>query len=422
MGQRTRQRRNYQATAALGTTELPDDPLECATTASVSSRPTHRRLSTSLLRGGLCLLVGCAAHPRSAAPSDAQRPHDTCSDSRLSGGGALLRSPDGVDLWYRAAGPPNAPALVYLHGGPGYNAYAFERSAGKLLEASFRMVYVDQRGCGRSGFEGPDASYGMQPTLRDLEQLRTALGIEAWGIIAHSFGAIVAAEYIREHGSNVTGVVLVDMSPEVGRVLSHHIDVVDRIADSTFPERAAAIHTLSHARDTTVFARLQRLYELLGRVPVQLHLHYLSPSQQEAMDGIDVASGLSSCTSSRVAAAYAREGYLDDRPEQRALGVPALLLGGRASEVVGHDNLVRAGHLWGAKLEMVEGAAHFIYFDQPRVFADRVTDFFRGAGRASSPEARPLPMRKTGARPAPQRAPGQPDRALPHVGKRPGPV
>jgi len=329
-----------------------------------------------MLKGGLCLLLACAAHPRSAPPSDAQRSNDTCSDSRLSGGGALLRSPDGVDLWYRAVGPAHAPALVYLHGGPGYNAYTFERSAGKLLEASFRMVYVDQRGCGRSGFDGPDASYGMQHTLQDLEQLRAALGIETWGVIAHSFGAIVAAEYIRQHASSVDGVVLVDMSPEVGRVLGHHIDVIDRIADSAFPGQAAAVHKLSHARDMTVFDRLQRLYALLGRVPMQLHLHYLSRSRQEAMDGLDEASGLSSCTSSRVVAAYAREGYLDDRSDQRTLGVPALLLGGRASEVVGEANLVRAGRIWGAKLEMVEGAAHFIYFDQPRVFADRVTAFF----------------------------------------------
>jgi proline iminopeptidase len=344
--------------------------------------------------------VACSTHPPSTAPPDAQRPNDTCSDRRLSGGGSLLHAPDGVDLWYRAVGSPDAPALVYLHGGPGYNAYAFERSAGKLLEASFRMVYVDQRGCGRSGFEGPDASYGMQQTLRDLEQLRVALGIETWGVIAHSFGAIVAAAYIREHASSVDGVVLVDMSPEVGRVFSHHINVIDRIADRAFPDRAAAVHTLSHARDKTVFERLQRLYALLGRVPIQLHLHYLSPNQQEAMDGLDEASGLSNCTSSRVVAAYAREGYLDDRADQRALGVPALLLGGRASEVVGEDNLVRAGRLWGAKLEMVEGAAHFIYFDQPRVFADRVTAFFRSASSR-------FPSEGTSIAPAKRKRPGQ---------------
>jgi pimeloyl-ACP methyl ester carboxylesterase len=43
-----------------------------------------------------------------------------------------------------------------------------------------------------------------------------ALGIERWGRNGHSFGSIVAAEYIRQHSERVVGVVFVDMSPEGG--------------------------------------------------------------------------------------------------------------------------------------------------------------------------------------------------------------
>jgi proline iminopeptidase len=331
----------------------------------------------------------CASPPPAAAPVEAGSTVDACDVDRLSDGGRLLRLPDGVDLWHKVSGPESSPPLVFLHGGPGYDAYVFEHSAGERLETAFRMIYVDQRGCGRSGFEGREAQYGMQSTVEDFERLRAALGIERWGLIAHSFGSIVAAEYIRQHPERVVGVVLVDMSPEVGRVLSHHIEVIDGVADAAFAAQAEAVHAL--ARDTSrgAFERLEQLYAMLGRVPIQLRLHYPSEAAQQRMDALDAAAGWSRCTSSSVPAAYAREGYLDDRADTRALGVPALLVSGGASEVIGAENLARAARLWGAAPVVIDGAGHFVYFDRPQQFADVVTRFFerRGPGSAAQQSA-----------------------------------
>ena len=83
--------------------------------------------------------------------------------------------PDGTSVWYKLSGRPGAPVIAYFHGGPGYNAYAFEKSAGQLLEESFRVIYIDQRGCGRSGFESSEQSYGMRKTVEDIDQIRKAL-------------------------------------------------------------------------------------------------------------------------------------------------------------------------------------------------------------------------------------------------------
>ena len=45
-----------------------------------------------------------------------------------------------------------AEPLVFLHGGPGYNSYSFRALFGDRLEAMGRpVVYLDQRGSGRSG-------------------------------------------------------------------------------------------------------------------------------------------------------------------------------------------------------------------------------------------------------------------------------
>jgi proline-specific peptidase len=291
-----------------------------------------------------------------------------------------LTMPDGVRVWYKLAGREGAPVVAYLHGGPGYNAYVFEKSAGHLLEESLRVLYIDQRGCGRSGFEGPNEAYGMRKTVEDVERIRVAIGADRLGLIGHSFGGIVAAAYAHRFPKNVSGIVMVDTAPRVGRALAHQVQFLDGIANTAFPEKAAQIHTAVQAKET-VFATLQKLYEVIGRVPLQRRMHYASTAKQAEMEALDSASAVMGCTSERIVPAYKGEGYLGDAPPDVAtrLAVPSLLLAGRSSEVIGKENLEAAAQIWGAQLQWVDGAGHFVYFEKSREFADAVTRFFATA-------------------------------------------
>jgi hypothetical protein len=61
---------------------------------------------------------------------------------------------EGADLYVEQVGPADAPPVVFLHGGPGASAHAFREFLGDDLE-SYRMVYADQRGGGRSYADAP---------------------------------------------------------------------------------------------------------------------------------------------------------------------------------------------------------------------------------------------------------------------------
>jgi len=54
-----------------------------------------------------------------------------------------------ADLYVERVGPADAPAVYYLHGGPGYSSHSFRDLMGDELEA-YQVVYADQRGGGRS--------------------------------------------------------------------------------------------------------------------------------------------------------------------------------------------------------------------------------------------------------------------------------
>lgn len=287
--------------------------------------------------------------------------------------------PDGVSVWYKLQGRENAPVLAYLHGGPGYNSYAFEQSAGKLLEQSFRVLYIDQRGCGRSVFEGADSAYGMRHTVDDIDRIRTAIGVQKVAIIGHSFGGIVAAEYAHRFPDHVTRVVFVDTTPYVERALTQQIAFVDQIAAKAFAGNADEIHSLA-TRSGSAVARLRQIYALAGRKALQQRMHYASSDKQAEMEALDDASQMMGCNPSHAVAVLESEGYLSDTPPGIAmpLDIPALLIAGKESHVIGRENLEAAAKVWRAELLSVGAAGHFVYFEQPLAFAEIVTAWLHG--------------------------------------------
>jgi proline iminopeptidase len=115
-----------------------------------------------------------------------------------------------VELYFEDVGPEDAPVLVYLHGGPGYNSYSFRDLAGDGLE-HYRVIYLDQRGCGRSS-ELPDdpGLHTIDAFVDDIEQVRDFLGIDEWTLVGHGFGVVLALEYARNYREHSLRVVAIN--------------------------------------------------------------------------------------------------------------------------------------------------------------------------------------------------------------------
>jgi proline iminopeptidase len=105
----------------------------------------------------------------------------------------------GTHLYVEDSGPRNAPALVYLHGGPGVGSYEFSHYARASLSKRWRLIVFDQRGVLRSDPIGKDEKYGMDDLVADTDALRKALGIRRWSLLGHSFGGHYALRYALAH-------------------------------------------------------------------------------------------------------------------------------------------------------------------------------------------------------------------------------
>ena len=106
-----------------------------------------------------------------------------------------------VDQWVMIRGERRSnPALILLHGGPGFTETHFFRRFNAPLESAFTVVYWDQRGAGKS-FDRkiPPSSMTVEQFIADLDGLvdwvRKRLGQEKVAILGHSWGSVLGPLY-----------------------------------------------------------------------------------------------------------------------------------------------------------------------------------------------------------------------------------
>lgn len=110
-------------------------------------------------------------------------------------------------LTVRGKGEP----LLVIHGGPGLNhRYFIPHLAG--LEKNFTLIYYDQRACGLSDIPSTD-SISIKFLADDIDFIRKELKIEKLNILAHSWGAVLAAHYSLLYPGHVKRLILSNPSP-----------------------------------------------------------------------------------------------------------------------------------------------------------------------------------------------------------------
>src|SRR6266851_5140543 len=112
--------------------------------------------------------------------------------------GAKLR-PDGPRM-------QEAPTLLLLHGGPGFDHSSFKPVMSALADVA-QIIYLDHRGQGRSDRVAPDR-WTLQNWADDVRDFCDALEITRPVVMGHSFGGFVAMAYAARHPSHPGKLIL----------------------------------------------------------------------------------------------------------------------------------------------------------------------------------------------------------------------
>jgi len=287
-----------------------------------------------------------------------------------------------IRLHYFASGQ-GTPVLV-IHGGPGY-PFVKPWSGLEPLTGDHRFYYYDQRGCGESThpfdrFTGEtyfdnlqvlDRGLGMEVQIADIERIRQILGVDKITLVGHSFGAFMAALYAAEFPAHVQSLVLVSpaemlvMPPETGGLfplIRERLPVSERTAFDAFLKEYLNFNKIFSKSESDLTALNDRMGEYFQEA-------YGKP--------IPVAQGKSGGW--MVWAMYIDLGaHHDYRSQMTSTDFPVQIIHGADDLQPEKASRTYLEIYPDAQFEVIPGAGHFSFEEQPAAFAQAVGDFLAG--------------------------------------------
>ena len=111
----------------------------------------------------------------------------------------------GVLIYYKIVG--HGAPLMIVHGGPGASHDYFLPYLMTLARTN-KIVFIDERGSGRSEKLEDASKYTVENMVEDIEAVRQALNLGKISLMGHSFGGVLAQAYAFKYQKNLTHLIL----------------------------------------------------------------------------------------------------------------------------------------------------------------------------------------------------------------------
>ncbi len=271
----------------------------------------------------------------------------------------MLAHVNNTDLWYDTWG--SGPPLMLLHGGPGLDHTEFRPWVDSLSDY-FTLIFVDERGTGRSERVAPETATTAN-MVEDIEQLRQHLGYDRLALLGFSFGGFLALSYAAKYQAHLSHLLLVDTAPS-NAFISESEEMVRAFAS---PEIKAA---LDNEGSIASDADFRRVMEIEGPV----YYKDWTPREQamSARMNRDMIFGFEVSTwwGNNEMSQY------DMRPFLPKINVPTLVVVGRHDRITPVSQAeAMAQAIPGARLEIFEDSGHMTISEEQGRFNDLVREF-----------------------------------------------
>ena len=113
---------------------------------------------------------------------------------------------DGLTVFYREAGPADAPTLLLLHGFP--SASHMFRDLIPLLADDFHLVAPDLPGFGKSAMPAPaEFEYTFDHLAEVIDRFTEVIGLDRFAIYVFDYGAPVGFRIAARHPDRITAII-----------------------------------------------------------------------------------------------------------------------------------------------------------------------------------------------------------------------
>jgi proline iminopeptidase len=273
----------------------------------------------------------------------------------------MIPTPE-VDLAYETYGAAgNATPVIVANGGPGLShIYMLQNDVWTRISHNRQIVFYDQRGTGKSKQVKPDASWGMDAQVADMEAIRAKFGFQKFDLVGDSYGGLLAMAYASAHPEHIEKLILSDSAAPAWK------DIV-RVLPDVFPDVLEQIAAREKDSASSPNAADQRIRDHF------LMLFYSEANRDAYLAGVkDLGS-----TPPVSAAVQKATRTLDLTPELPKFKFPTLVITGR------YDMNVAPLTAWniykaipGAKFVVFEKSGHLPSYEEPDKYVTVVNQFF----------------------------------------------
>lgn len=270
----------------------------------------------------------------------------------------LVTLPDGYNINVEQVG--SGLPLIVLHGGPGLDHSMFRPYLDSLGD-EFRLLYVDERGQGRSERVDP-TTLSLEVFARDVDLLAEALELDGFALLGHSFGAIIATYH----------------ATELGTAVAYVISGGGDSSDALDADVEASLDALGDRRETIAAS-----WEAEKTVETEEQLKQLLRDQMPFHFYGDPPPGYAEETvgSPEVLRYFANIGYgaFDYRPKLSSVGKPTLIIVGEHDRTT-TPRAARALHegIPSSELVVIPDVGHMSFVEKSEPYVAAVRRFLSG--------------------------------------------
>jgi len=156
-------------------------------------------------------------------------PVASCQSQRLVPGEGFV-DVTGGKVWYRVVGDGPGTPLLVMHGGPGIPGYYLKPLAG--LGHDRPVIFYDQLGCGHSSAPDDTSLWTIDHFVSEIGQIREALGLDQVCLYGHSWGSMLAAEYLLTKPEGVRACVMAGPALSLPRWIHDADSLLSTLPDS----------------------------------------------------------------------------------------------------------------------------------------------------------------------------------------------
>lgn len=136
--------------------------------------------------------------------------NDTSQEVK-TGGCKMIQVDGKYNVWTKKIGDRKIKVLL-LHGGPGFTHDYFECFEDFLPKEGIEFYYYDQLGVGNSDIPTDTSLWNIPRYVEEVEQVRKSLALDNFYLLGHSWGGMLAMEYLDKYQGHVKGAILSNMT------------------------------------------------------------------------------------------------------------------------------------------------------------------------------------------------------------------